>query len=547
MNKHTLVSTRNINDEAKSFEYAMLNPNASDGGLYAFSSLPTISLKDIANFISLDYKNLCKEIFNRLNLNIESSILDSALSEYDKFESCLESNTPESNQLESSQSGSLDSKSFKSPAPLKEISANLFLLELYHGQSKAFKDMALAPFGVLLSQFAKNQNKQYLVLAATSGDTGPATLQSLANKPNVKVVCLYPNGGTSDVQRLQMTTNNATNCKVFAINGDFDDTQNALKSLLNDESFKQKLSQKGIHLSAANSVNIGRIVFQIVYHIFSYVQLLRMQKIKLGEAIRIIVPSGNFGNILGAFYAKSMGLPIADLIVASNPNNILTEFINTGIYDISNRKLINSKSPAMDILKSSNVERVLFALFGDKRTKELMQNLQENKKYELRDDELSLLQQHFSAFCCDDAQTLQSIKLGFENGILIDPHTAVGYHIANNCLESLDSKPACEKQSVCYPNLNAAQWVNLGAKTKCVLVSTAHWAKFAPSVLNALIGESSEDKNAIEKIRQICKEKSISVELPKQIMELFVKAQIHTEVINKEQIESSILKWLQDF
>lgn len=315
-----LISTRDDTITPISFKEALLNPAAKGGGLYTFAKLPHLSLEQIAHFKELSYKQLCAEVFSILELNLAPELLSYALEGYDGF----------------------DDKT--NPAPIVPVSGSnqvpIYCLELFHGQTRAFKDMALQPFGRLLSHFAKESKQEYLILVATSGDTGPATLQSFANQGCIRVICLYPRGGTSDVQRLQMTTQEASNLKVIGLKGDFDDAQSSLKSLLADKDFAQKLESKHLALSAANSVNIGRIVFQIIYHIWSYVSLLKQGKLALGEKLSIIVPSGNFGNILGAFFAKKMGLPLERLIVASNANNILSDFIQSGVYDISQRTLI---------------------------------------------------------------------------------------------------------------------------------------------------------------------------------------------------------------
>ena len=239
--------------------------------------------------------------------------------------------------------------------------------ELYHGPTRAFKDMALQPFGAVLSAIAQKRNENYLIMAATSGDTGPAALETFKNKANVQVACMYPIGGTSDVQRLQMVTEDAENLKVIGVKGDFDDTQNALKRLLASDSFKKKLKEKNIHLSAANSVNFGRIIFQTIYHIHSYLELVRQNAIEMGENVYLNVPSGNFGNALGGYYAMKMGLPVEKILIASNSNNILTQWISTGKYDLRTVSVIPTTSPAMDILISSNVERILFDMFGKDR------------------------------------------------------------------------------------------------------------------------------------------------------------------------------------
>ena len=310
------------------------------------------------------------------------------------------------------------------PIPLSKVKKDLFVIELYHGPTRAFKDMALQPFGYILSHLTKQKKQKYLILAATSGDTGPATLDTFANKENIFVVCLYPDGGTSDVQKLQMVTQEAKNIKVLGVKGDFDDTQNALKALLASQNFKDELQKKDISLSAANSVNFGRIIFQIMYHVKAYLELLKSNEIKANEKIYIVVPSGNFGNALGAYYAKKMGLPIEKILIVTNKNNVLSELINTGSYDIRDKKLIQTISPAMDILKSSNIERVLFDKFGALRTKELMDSLSENNNFSLTKDELILMQEDFAATHADDISCRGHIKTFANDGYILDPHSA---------------------------------------------------------------------------------------------------------------------------
>ena len=228
-------------------------------------------------------------------------------------------------------------------------------------------------------------------------------LETFKNQSNVKVACLYPDGGTSDVQKLQMVTEDADNLKIIGVKGNFDDTQHALKELLASEDFKAELKERNIKLSAANSVNFGRIIFQIIYHIHAYLEMVRAKNIKMGEKIYLVVPSGNFGNALGGYYAKKAGLPIEKMLIASNINNILTDWITTGAYDLTDRELILTESPAMDILKSSNIERVMFDKFGGKRTKELMDALVNDGKYQLSAEEQISLQEDFVAtFSSDD-------------------------------------------------------------------------------------------------------------------------------------------------
>lgn len=499
MNVRTFISTRDSNPAlAKNFKDAILNPSAPQGGLYTFDTLPKLNTQDIVSLSNLSYEELCIKLFKILDLGLDEVLLKDVLQCYKSFDDPT------------------------NPAPIISFDENLFMLNLYSGPTRAFKDMALQPFGALLSHFAAQKKQTYMILAATSGDTGPATLQSFANKPFIKVVCLYPSGGTSDVQRLQMTTQEASNCKVIGIYGDFDDAQNALKSLLNNTHFIESLHKQNIALSAANSVNIGRIVFQIIYHFWAYISLFKNNKLTLGEKISIVVPSGNFGNILGAFFAKKMGLPIDKLVVASNVNNILSDFINTGVYDISKRNLLKSKSPAMDILKSSNVERVLYALFGAKRTKECMQSLNTTGAYTLNEDELALLREDFLALFCDDTQCLQSIAQGFKCGFVLDPHSAIAYYGAKKLQEE-------------------------GAIAKTIFLSTAEWSKFAPSVWEALVkaqmvqGICKNDKEALE---GICAHTQASI--PPQISTLFDKKEVQNDVILPTEIESCIMQWLRD-
>ncbi|PAF41579.1 threonine synthase [Helicobacter sp. 11S03491-1] len=472
-------------DKKVDFEEVILNPGTSSRGLYTLENIPSV---DFASIINYDYLELTKYIFRALNIDPESNTLEEALQCYKKFDNPL------------------------NPAPLVKIKENLYAQELYHGPTRAFKDMALQPFGVIFSKLANKKHKKYLILTATSGDTGPATLESFANRDNIFVVCLYPKGGTSDVQALQMTTQNAKNLKILGIEGNFDDAQSTLKSLLNDEGFKNTLEKKQIYLSAANSVNFGRIAFQIIYHIWGYLNLVKNNQINFGEEIFIVIPSGNFGNALGAFYAKMMGLPIKKIIVASNPNDILTQFIHTGIYNIQNKALIKSLSPAMDILRSSNIERVLFALFGAKRTTEWMNNLENTSCYKLTPHEHSLLQSYFLATSCDDKECLQTIKETFNIGYLSDPHTATGIKAA---------------QELCH-------------QTPAIICSTAEWSKFAPTVAKAILGKNLCDKEAIELLNQ-----QAHIQIHSSINDLFSKPIIHTQTLDKDEIKSSILDWLK--
>ena len=266
------------------FSQAILRPMSSYGGIYSPEALPALDATFLQAHIGSGYKDLAKDLLKVFEVDIDASVIDAALSLYDTFDD------PDN------------------PVPVKKVYDDLYVSELYHGPTRAFKDMALQPFGKVLSAVAQARHEKYLILAATSGDTGPAALETFKNRDNIQVACLYPDGGTSDVQRLQMVTEDAANLKVIGIHGDFDDAQSALKSLLVSDVFAATLEDHGISVSAANSVNFGRIIFQIIYHIHSYLELIRQEVIQLGEQVYLNVPSGNFGNALGGYYAWKMGL-----------------------------------------------------------------------------------------------------------------------------------------------------------------------------------------------------------------------------------------------
>ncbi len=477
-------------DKKVEFSYAIMNPSASFGGLYVPEDLPKIDLEFLQLATKKSYKQITLDILELFNIDIEKSVLEKAVSLYDNF----------------------DNK--ENPVSLSQIRNDLFVNELYHGPTRAFKDMALQPFGHILSSVAQKQKQDYLILAATSGDTGPATLDTFANKKNIKVACLYPSGGTSDVQRLQMVTEKGENLKVIGIEGNFDDAQNALKTLLASQTFKDELEKSNIKLSAANSVNFGRIIFQIIYHIFGYISLLKQNRISLGENFYQIVPSGNFGNALGAYYAKKMGLPIEKILIASNINNILTDLITKGEYDLRDRELLLTTSPAMDILISSNVERILFDKYGASRCKELMEDLKSNKYYKLSDDELKSLQEDFSAVYCDDEFAKNTIKEFANENYIMDPHTAT-----------------------CLKAYNELKEENI----PCILCSTAEWTKFAPTMLNAINNDNKKytDKEALEGIS-----KSLHVDIPESINQLFEKEILHDRVVDRKNIEKEILGFI---
>jgi len=474
------------------FSEAILNPSASFGGLYVPKELPKLEENFLQNHLNSSYKELAYDILKAFEIDIDEDEIKKALDLYDNFDDPSD------------------------PCPVVKVKDDLFVHEQYHGPTRAFKDMALQPFGSILSSIAKKRDEKYLILAATSGDTGPAALNTFKNKENIQVACMYPDGGTSDVQRLQMVCEDGENLKVIGIKGNFDDAQSALKRLLASDTFKEELKNDGIKLSAANSVNFGRIIFQIIYHFWSYIQLLKQEEITFGEKIYLVVPSGNFGNVLGGFYALKMGVPIEKLLVASNENNILTEWINTGIYDIRGKDLKLTKSPAMDILKSSNIERVIYSLYGAQRTKEFMDNLNEKNVFEMTEEETAQLKEYFAAVNSDDNYGKVTIKSFMDNDYLMDPHTAT-------CIKAYEELKEKDLKTVIY--------------------STAEWTKFSPTVLNAIKNDNNflSDKEALQIISE-----NYNQSLPSTIEKLFSLPVIHDSIIDKKDIEKEITKFIRE-
>jgi len=464
-------------DNSVSLQDAMLNPAANAGGLYVPEFIPELDLeylKEKSNIIR--YIDLAFNVLHIFGINMGNNELFTILKNYENWDD------PEN------------------PAPVKTLENGLHVMELWHGPTRAFKDMALSIFPKFLGSIAAARNLNLLVMVATSGDTGPASNYGFANVDKIKSFCMYPEGGTSEVQKLQMITEDAENINVTGINGNFDDAQNALKEMLSSEEFKNALSEKGYQVSAANSVNFGRIVLQIVYHIWGYIELVKKGSIKFGDEITSVIPSGNFGNGLACYYAKMMGLPIKKIVLASNSNNVLTQFFMTGIYDLTNRELIKTNSPAMDILKSSNIERLLCHLYGQEITKELMNNLNKNKSFELSENEFSEFVNIFSADFATDTEVVYKISDVFmNNDYTIDPHTATAFVVMEK----------------------------LGLSGHVLISSTAEWTKFQDTMIKTL------DDEIIT-----------SLEKPKQIVELSAKKVNHTKVIPISEIKKEVLNFL---
>lgn len=392
-----------------------------------------------------------------------------------------------------------------------------YFLELYHGRTAAFKDMALSILPYLMTVSMKKEKKEnrICILTATSGDTGKAALEGFADVENTEIVVFYPEDGVSEVQKQQMVTQEGDNTHVFAIRGNFDNAQTGVKNIFNDDAFAAALAAKGVELSSANSINIGRLVPQVAYYVYAYVKLAEEGVLKYGEPMNVIVPTGNFGNILAAYYAGKMGIPVGKLICASNENRVLTDFINTGIYDI-NREFHLTNSPSMDILISSNLERLLYELSGrdGEEIGRLMKDLDEKKRYEVSDSIKEGLKD-FWAGCADQKETLDTIgRMYREEGYLMDTHTAVAYKVYEDYRKET------------------------GDQTPAVIASTASAYKFSESVAEALGLPACE--NGFRSVEAVNRETGVPV--PYGLKGLEEKPVRHRDVIDVEEMADAVMK-----
>ena len=411
---------------------------------------------------------------------------------------------------------------FDSPAvaPVHTVDGNTHCLELWHGPTCAFKDMALQMLPHLLtaSLTKTEETKTVCILVATSGDTGKGALEGFKNVPRTKILVFYPKDGVSEVQELQMVTQEGGNVGISAVVGNFDDAQTGVKKLFSDESLRQELARRGYFFSSANSINWGRVLPQIVYYISAYCDLLRDEKIAPGQTVNVCVPTGNFGNILAAYYAKEMGLPIDQLICASNSNNVLTEFLREGVYD-RNRQFYNTMSPSMDILISSNLERLLLALTQDPaEVREYMTQLAETGRYKVSGRIQDRLQKRFKGYFCDDRETQRVIRTMFErHGYLIDTHTAVAF----SALEQYRQET--------------------GGDTPAIVASTASPFKFCNSVLEAL-GETGI-ASGLDALDQLTAKTGQPAPAP--LAGLRDKAVRFTRVVEKDHMVDAVLSLLE--
>ena len=405
-------------------------------------------------------------------------------------------------------------------APVRELHCKTHILELWHGPTCAFKDMALQMLPHLLTaSMQKNgEEKTVCILVATSGDTGKAALEGFKDVNGTKIMVFYPKDGVSDIQQLQMVTQAGENVGVCAVVGNFDDAQTGVKQIFSDPAVRETLAARGYVLSSANSINWGRVLPQVVYYISAYCDLLNAGKIAMGDQINVCVPTGNFGNILACYYARKMGLPVGKLICASNANNVLTDFLKTGVYD-RNRPFYNTVSPSMDILISSNLERLLFDLTGsDAEVRDYMAQLSATGRYEVSDRVKAAIGDLFVSGCCDDARTLNTIEKVFhQTGYLMDTHTAVAYTVLQ------DYRAATADDTV------------------TVVASTASPFKFCDSVLEALGVAARQPATAIlDQLTQVTGKAA-----PAPLAALAGKAVRFTQFVEKQEMPAVVDAFLR--
>lgn len=483
-----LISTR---DSARRIEAsaATLEGISPEGGLYVPAAFAPLG--ELRALAALPYPKLCADVLGRYyeGLGDLEPLTGAAYAGFD------------------------DEK----VAPLRKTAPGEYVLELWHGPTLAFKDMALSVLPRLMTAAMGVGGDDVLILVATSGDTGKAALEGFCDVPRTRIVVFYPSEGVSDMQRLQMVTQEGSNTHVVAVRGNFDDAQNAVKAMFTDAGFAAAVREKGYSLSSANSINFGRLAPQIAYYVGAYTQLLSAGEISDGEEINFAVPTGNFGNILAAYYAKRMGLPVKRLICASNRNNVLTDFFHSGAYTLD-RPFYKTMSPSMDILISSNLERLLFELAGrdEAAVKAMMSRLKEKGSYDIGAAKEELEGAFFAGWC-DEAETASCIKETFgKKNYLLDTHTAVAMGVY-------------EKYKQC------------GDMAKTVVVSTASPYKFPADVLGSL-GESTRGMDSFAMARRLSRVTGTA--LPRQIAELEQKDVRFTKTADKDALSDAVLEAL---
>lgn len=488
------VSTRG--GEKVSGAQAIVKGLSENGGLYVPEKFPEISEREFNDMLTQSYAERAALILGKYLTEYDAAELLSACeSAYSKFEG--------------------------DAAPLVRLDDGVYMLELWHGPTCAFKDMALTLLPYLLRKGCDicGVKEDVLILTATSGDTGKAALEGFKDADGININVFYPSDGVSKMQKLQMCTQEGENVNVTAVRGNFDDCQTAVKEIFSNAGKRALLKQKGIVLSSANSINFGRLAPQIAYYFSAYADLVSFGQIESGEEIDFVVPTGNFGNILAAYYAKQMGLPVRRLHCASNRNNVLTDFLATGVYDVR-REFYKTTSPSMDILVSSNLERLVFELSGRnaRLTAKRMEQLKSEGKYEVTREELEKLQQTFDGGCADDDECVEAMYDVFvDTGYTMDTHTGCAMKVALDWFEK-------HKKD----------------ETKTVIVSTANPYKFPQDVLYAVTG--NDVKDSFKGIKRL--QAATAMAVPKCLKELRDKPVRFNKTIEKTKLFDEVLEFV---
>lgn len=487
-------STRNA-DEKVTASQAVLKGLADNGGLFVPEQIPMLDVP-VEKLADMTYQETAYEVMKLFLTDYTEEELKQCIQKaYDK---------------------KFDTKEI---APLVKAQ-DAYYLELFHGSTIAFKDMALSILPHLLITAARKNQVQndIVILTATSGDTGKAALAGFADVKGTKIIVFYPKDGVSPIQQKQMVTQKGDNTFVVGINGNFDQAQTGVKKMFSDQGLAKEMAQAGYQFSSANSINIGRLVPQIVYYVYAYGKMVKSGEIKNGDNINVVVPTGNFGNILAAFYAKNMGLPIGTLICASNENKVLYDFFATGTYD-KNREFVLTSSPSMDILISSNLERLIYCIAGNdaQKNQELMVSLQEKGSYTITEEMRQQLTSFYGNYASEN-ETAATIREIFKDvGYVIDPHTAVAAAV--------------------YKKYQT----ETGDQTKTVIASTASPYKFTRSVMTAI----DETYNSREDFALVDELASLSnVKIPKAIEDIRTAPVLHNTVCEVEQMQSVVKKFL---
>lgn len=463
-----------------------------EGGLFVPDTFPKFNEKDFENLSKLDYKARAKFVLKHFLNDFTEQEVDYC--------------------VEGAYTGSFDNEQ---PAPIALLGKNANILELWHGPTCAFKDLALQLLPYLLTTSAKKVagGKKIVILVATSGDTGKAALEGFKDVEDTEILVFYPSEGVSPMQKLQMSSQKGDNVHVCAIVGNFDDAQTGVKKIFTNNEVKEKLAENNMQFSSANSINWGRLAPQIVYYVSAYCDMLARGE-ELKDGFNIVVPTGNFGNILAAYYAKKMGVPVNKLICASNANNVLTDFIKTGVYN-RNRDFYTTISPSMDILISSNLERMLFELYdnNDTAVAALQDSLSQNGEFKVTDEVKSALLELFWGGCCDDKATVDTIEKYFkEYAYLADTHTAVALNVYEQYVKET------------------------GDDRATVIASTASPYKFAKSVLSAVTDEKSDSE--FGEVKLLCE--VTNTEIPEPIAALENATARFTDICEKENMLEAV-------